>query len=307
MACSKTTELLSYPEFIERIRESVKETMGNGYRVDVNHVLKNNSIELDGLIILKENERISPNIYLNSYYDRYLEGEELDRLTGEMTGIYMDTTEEGEKEAVCLRYEFGEMKPCIVYRLVNYERNRRMLLEVPHIRFLDLAVTFHCLVKNNEEGIGTIRITNEHMQSWGTDIRELKEAAQRNTPLLFPPIVRSMDEIVQEMLGKDSADVQQVRQNYAQMYVLSNKKGINGAGCLLYSNLIKDLADRLESDFYILPSSIHEIILVMDNGQLNRDILKEMVFDVNRTQVPMEDVLSDTVYCYSREKDAISM
>ena len=336
MENGKTMELLGYQEFLTRMKDSVMVSFGTEYRVDINHVLKNNAIELDGLIILKENERITPNIYLNSYYERYVEGEELSKLVEEIIGIYMDTMEDGEKEALCLKYEFEEMKNCIIYRLVNYNKNSKLLQEVPHIRFLDLAITFHCLVKNNNEGIGTIRITNEHMMNWETNIEELKTFARANTPEIFPAVMKSMNDVILEILKKemkpmpyyqdadtednisnqldvsaeelmDSIKAGMEHQNCKEMYVLSNEKGINGASCLLYPDIIKELAEELETDFYILPSSIHEIILVMDNENINKYILKDMVLDVNRTQVPEEDILSDSVYFYSREKDAISM
>lgn len=336
MVNSKTIELLTYQDFMEEVKDSVKKSVGEEYSVNINHVIKNNSIELDGLVILKENERISPNIYLNSYYERYLEGEKLEDLVEDIVGIYMGTMDEGERETLCLRYEFDAMKSCIIYRLVNYEKNRKLLREVPHVCFLDLAVTFHCLVKNNKEGIGTIRITNEHMESWGTDIEELKEIARKNTPEIFPPVIKNMNEVILEIFEKDIKEmypaVNEIKQensqkdteksaekmldvmlegvgghNSADMYVLSNEKGINGASCMLYPGVIKEVAEQLGSDLYVLPSSIHEIILVKDNEHLNKKLLREMVFDVNRTQVPEEDILSNTVYYYSRTRDAISM
>lgn len=329
MENSNTIELMGFKKFLVTMKESVKEAVGEAYSVDINHVIKNNSIELDGLVILKENERITPNIYLNSYYERYIEGEKLADMTEEIIGIYIDTMEEGEREALCIRYEYNEMKSCIIYRLINYEKNRKLLEEVPHIRFLDLAVTFHCLVKNNEEGIGTIRITNEHMKSWNTNIEELKEIARINTPIIFPSVIKNMNEVILDFFKKDIQAISQNdneketeasaeellesmlegmgQSNSTDMYVISNEKGINGASCLLYPNGIKEFAEQLSTDFYILPSSIHEIILVKNNDHLNKNLLKEMVLDVNRTQVPEEEILSDSVYYYSRERDAISM
>jgi len=336
MSSNNTIELMEFEDFLATMKESVKEAIGEEYNVNISHVIKNNSIELDGLIILKENERVTPNIYLNSYYEDYLEGESIENMVEKIVGIYMDTMEEGERETLCIQYEFNEMKPCIIYRLVNFNKNRKLLQEVPHIRFLDLAVTFHCLVKNSEDGIGTIRITNEHLLSWETNIEELKEIARTNTPIIFPSVIKDMNEVILDIFKKDiqampkqdnetnqkdnSKEVElsaeklfevmlgDMRQrNTADMYVVSNTKGINGASCLLYPHVIKELAIQLNTDFYILPSSIHEIILVKDNEQLNKNVLKEMVLDVNRTQVPEEEILSDSVYYYSRERDAISM
>ena len=334
MVNNETIELMGFVEFLETIKESVKEVIGEQYNVDISHVIKNNSIELDGLIILRENERITPNIYLNSYYEKYLGGDSVEEMVEEIVGIYMNTMEDGEKESFGIQYEFNEMKSCIIYRLVNYDKNKKLLHEVPHFRFLDLAVTFHCLVKNSEDGIGMIRITNEHLKSWNTDLEELKEIAKTNTPNIFPSVVKNMNEVILDIFKKDiqlsgdsRTDLNETCKEFelsaedlleemltgmgehrsADMYVVSNTKGINGASCLLYPTVIKNLADQLSTDFYILPSSIHEIILVKDNGQLNKNLLNEMVQDVNRTQVPEEEILSNSVYFYSHERDLISM
>ncbi len=338
MEKNKTIQLLEFGEFLSLMKKSVKEAVGAGYQVEINHVIKNNSIELDGLVVLKDKECITPNIYMNIYYEKYLAGESVNEMVEDIIRIYKRSRENNEKNELHIRYELDEMESCIIFRLINYDKNRKLLMDVPYIQFMDLAVTFHCLVKNNEKSIGTIRITNEHMRNWKVDIGYLKEIARVNTPILFPPVIRNMNEILNEILqgegisssidyeetGEYSAiaaydspmegkDFYQVMSEEAEpaktntMYVITNAKGINGASCLLYPAVIKNLAQKLDSDLYILPSSIHEIIAVKANVTMNKKAFREMVFDVNRTQVPEEDILSDNVYFYSRERDAITL
>jgi hypothetical protein len=344
MEKKKEYQLMGYGEFLRSMKESVKEGMGGDYKVEINHVIKNNSLELDGLVILKDRERLTPNIYMNPYYEKYLGGETVKELTDEVIRIYRTTKEDGDKEDLHIRYELDRMKSCIIYRLINYDRNRKLLMEVPHIHFLDLAITFHCLIKSNEQGIGTIRITNEHINNWRIGLEELKDIAKVNTPGLFPSVIKNMNDIILDILRDDKdityddlrknplktqkmpekEEVQKTEQKDGEemlavlledikrkkdsdMYVISNTKGINGASCLLYPDLIKKLADELDSDLYILPSSIHEIIAVKANKEMIKSSFREMVFDVNRTQVPEEDILSDNVYFYSRERNAITM
>lgn len=342
MENNEAFQLPAFDEFLLLMKKSVEEAIGTGYKVEINHVIKNNSIELDGLIILKENERITPNIYMSTYYERYLAGVSAGELVEEIIRVYRNNREEGEKEDLHIRYELDEMKTRIIYRLVNYDRNSKLLSEVPHVHFMDLAVTFHCLIKNNEKGIATIRITNEHIRNWKINPEDLKKIARANTPLLFPPVIKKMDEIILDIFKKEqdefSADCGDssflnphgtagedlsrsyvddefyqsmtdnlTRQKTDSMYVITNIKGINGASCLLYPDVIKNLAQMLDADLYLLPSSIHEIIAIKAKGSVNKNVLREMVFDVNRTQVPDEDILSDNVYFYSRERNAITM
>jgi len=170
------------------------------------------------------------------------------------------------------------------------------------------------LVREDEEGIGTIRITNEHRKQWKVQLKELHELAADNTKRLFPVSIRSMEEVIRSMLmdemsGKEeelSVEMNLFVENSTnaehRMYILTNEKGINGASCLLYPNVLSEFAERFQSDFYLFPSSIHEVILVPAQDQKSSREYAEMVHEINATQVAKEEVLSDRVYFYSREK-----
>lgn len=320
MKKNQKSQFIGLDKFLLLIKDAVKEALGEGYNVEINHVIKNNSIELDGLIVLKDQECVSPNIYLNPYYEKYLAGTSLKKIAEEIIGIYRQRKENVHYANLQICYELNEMKSRIIYRLINYEKNRKLLKDVPHIPFLDLAVTFHCLVRNHENGIGTIRITNEHMKNWNIDMEYLKKVAGWNTPVLFPPVIRSINDLILELLQEDKSfscanpnnekylsDKHIFGEKSNTMYVISNEKGINGASCLLYPGIIKNLANKLNSDLFILPSSIHEIIAVKADGSISKKAFQEMVVEVNRTQVPKEDILSDNVYFYSRKRNAITL
>lgn len=309
-----------YNSFVNEITGMVKKMMGEGFSVRIYKVTKNNSLELDSLVLLREGKNFAPNIYLMPYYEAYVEGTSIKELADRLCGIYQhcNTPIVDEK----FSYSFEDMKPYIIYRLVSYDKNKKLLENVPHIKYLDLAITFHCLVRDDEEGIGTIRVTNEHTQQWKATLQELHALAINNTIRLFPPTIRSMEEVIKGMLAdefitgeEDDLSVELLdrfisnnsNSSKQKMYILSNQKGINGASCLIYENVLQEFANQIYSDFYILPSSIHEIILVPYEKDITIEKLTEMVKDVNRTQVAGDEVLSDRVYFFSRENNAISM
>jgi hypothetical protein len=246
-----------------------------------------------------------------------MEGVSLKELANKLCGIYHNCTAPIADEHFSYAYE--DMKTNIIFRLVNYEKNKKLLEKVPHVKYLDLAVTFHCLVHNDRNGIGTIRITNEHLELWNISIEELQTLAAGNTIKRFPPKIRSMEEVIKQMISDEaghevvSEDLQDTLfrdendTNQSKMYILSNSQGINGATCLIYLNVLKKFSEQIQSDLFILPSSIHEVILVPYDKSILKNSLVEMVNDVNRTQVACDEVLSDKVYYYSREKDAISV
>lgn len=327
MPTNRLTNFMSFEEFIIVIKSKIEEILGDDYDIHFNHVLKNNSIELDGLVILRAGSSISPSIYLNSYYEAYLASVSIEFIVENIMNEYKKSIIDERMNQFSIPYNFNEMKSNIIFRLVNYEKNKNMLNTVPFVPFLDLAITFHCLVKHNEDGIGTIRINNELMKYWDISIEELKKLGKENTTRLFPPVIQTMNEIVNHILINNASNGFMERDEYdvfnkeidlenrlknrdgydtKDMFVLTNKKGINGASCLLYPNILNDLAEKLDSDLYILPSSIHEIILVEKDNSFEKEDLIRMVKDINLTQVPIEDVLSNNVYVYSRLKDSIS-
>ena len=314
---------VSYASFVDDITEMVKCRLGREYDINVIKVTKNNSIELDSLVIREKGRNFAPNIYLLPYYEAYMDGVSLQELTSRVCAASNHySTPFPEKN---LELSMKEMRENIVIRLVNYDKNKKLLESIPYIKYLDLAVIFHCLVHNVEEGLGTIRITNEHLELWGITIEEMKSLALKNTMKKFPAIIRSMEEVIGELLIEELTETslpsdlqeeidlfkQETRQlreenGSTNMYILSNNKGINGATCILYKNVLKQFAEQLQSDLFILPSSIHEVILIPYHNSISYQQLTKMVQEVNLTQVAGDEVLSDKVYYYSRLKNVIT-
>lgn len=309
-----------YATFIDNFAAQVKDMMGEDYIARIIKVTKNNALELDSLVLMKEGRNFAPNIYLLPYYESYMEGTDITELATRVCAICNNCTSPVKHND--FTYHFEAMKPNIIYRLVNYEMNKKLLNQIPHLRYLDLAVTFHCLVHDDHDGIGTIRITNEHLQQWNASVKDLNKLAISNTNKLFPPVIRSMEEVIRSMFREEYPDDlcnmlsdeavndmldSAVMSGGHRMYILSNTKGINGATSLLYKNTLRNFSEQIRSDLYILPSSIHEVILVPYDKSISMEALVSMVQDVNRTQVSCDEVLSDSVYFYSRENNAITM
>lgn len=306
-----------YAAFVDEICNIMKEKMGQEYSIRVYTVTKNNNLELDSLVILKEGKSFSPNIYLLPYYEAYRQGVSMDELADRLYKSYNQSTMSIVSDN--FSFSFHDLKSSIIYRVVSFERNDKLLERIPYIKYLDLAITFHCLVRDDEDGIGTIRITNEHMLSWKTSLQELYNLAVENTQRLFPSCISSMDEVIRGMLLEEHAQdnlsgdlLDEIIQGDKQsdkhrMYILTNKRSINGATCLLYDNVLHEFANSIQSDLFILPSSIHEVILVPYSENMSIESLTEMVKDVNRTQVAYDEVLSDRVYFYSRAHKGITM
>lgn len=298
---------MTYQEFKKNIILAITERLGSAYQVALQDIIKNNDTHLDGLTILSENSNVSPTIYLNYYYEQYTNGKAFSAVCEDILHSYYHNV---PKQKIDIRFftNYENVKHRIVYKLVSSSRNKELLKQVPHILFLDMALIFNCFIDFPSECSGaTILIYNHHLDFWHISAEELYVLALQNTPKLLPYQVQNMSDIVSDFLDSDTAD--DFRDTFTQtpMYILSNNTKLNGAGCILYEHLMEDLSNRLRSDFYILPCSIHEVLLIPVEHISSFEELTSTVCEVNTTQLTPEEILSDHVYHYSRNTGKITI
>lgn len=297
---------MEFTNFTTLVQREVEKRAGENYRVKLNDVMKNNGVVLRGITLMQDDSNISPTIYLNPYYDVYENG---DTTLGTVIDEVIDTYERNKiNRSIDMKFflNYETVRSRIIFKLINTEKNRELLRDVPYIPFHDLSIVFQCLVSEERFGNASILIHNVHLQLWKVNARELYECALENTPLLQGYELADMNTVLEEMKalgGIDDEEIEDMQQE-VPMYVLSNKSRINGASCILYKDILKDFAMVVDKDLYVLPSSIHEVILLPSDGTQESEQLKEMVREINQSQVEKEEVLSDSVYYYRRSDDS---
>lgn len=293
---------MNYEEFICRIQAEVKEKIGDKARVERRRITKNNGVELEGITITEEGEKISPMIYLEEYFHIYERGGQIFRIAEDILRMY-EKSRESIPKAPDFYTNFEKVKPRLACKLVNYERNAKQLTRVPHVRCLDLALVFYYVLEEEELGKGTILIYNSHLNMWGVTREQLYETARRNTPGLLPYELKGMRELLEDTIE----NAEDLSEEELPMYVLSNRERYFGAVNLIYDSILSEIGRKIGDDFYILPSSVHECIIVPAGAKAAKEELANMVWDINRTQVLPEEVLSDNVYFYERTNHRLSM
>lgn len=291
---------MKYENFLEEVKECVAKLCPDNI-VRIEKILKNNSYELDGLIIMREGADASPAIYLNNYYNDYINGCPIEDIAGKIVeldcrsrlDITIDINEYGN---------FKIMRKRIIYKLINFQKNSTLLNKVPHRKYLDFAIVYLCIVNENDGSCATWLITNDFLKIWNVDEDELFETASGNTCCEMPVLIKSMPEIIKELMADNyKEEIQDYDEFYNEerprMYVATNIQKLFGACVILYPDVLIDFASQYGS-FYILPSSIHEVIFVPDDGEICPDELRNMVQEVNHTQVEVYEFLSDEVYYY---------
>ena len=304
--------MMNYELFKEIVVEKFKDYLPDEYKnmnLDVHPVARVNQT-LDGLS-LRDNTKefnISPTIYLNDMYKHYLENENLDIVLNEAADRMLHAIKEAPIESM----DFSTAKDNIVFQLINTEQNKEMLKGMPHRQFQDLSIIYRWVIANDKEGMQSTVVHNSLAEKIGMTEEELFRAAAENTKRILPPTVKSMNEVMRDMFIKDGMPTEIADMmigeipSDSQMYVISNESGINGAASMMYEDNLYKLANELDSDLYIMPSSVHEVIAVSTNlGDPNE--LAAMVTEINMDQVSLDERLSNQVYHYDKDLRKLSL
>lgn len=288
---------MDYQQFIQVIEKEVKENVKKDVKVCMHTVIKNNGKERQGITLSEQGVNISPTIYLEEYYEKFRDGKSVKDITDSILKLYEEVRFHHSWEASCVQ-EYETVKDKIVYKLIGEKRNAELLLKVPHVQFLDLAMVFYVILELDQHGTATMLIRKENLEAWGITEEVLRKQAVQNTPRILPAKFSTMKSVIAEMMGEESGE----EEEEDNMFILSNCVRNNGACCILYPNVLEQIGCRLQENYYVLPSSIHEVIIIPESVSPLKEDLEEMIQEINMTQVAREEILSDHPYYYKREE-----
>lgn len=285
---------MKYQQFVMTVQEKTASILGDSVTVRPHTTLKNNGKERIGLTITDRYAIISPTIYLEEYYEQFLKGNPVDQIADHVAQLYHDVKFEHTWEVNSIK-QFHKMRTKLAYKLIHTQKNEVLLRTLPHIPFLDLSIVFYILFDADDSGTATIPVTTELMKLWGISLEELYNYAHQNTFQLLPSDFKPMRHVICDLLEKpyDTSDVE------GPMYILTNTIRAFGASCILYETLLENIGKIFKENFYILPSSIHEVIIIPESQCPPQEDLDEMITEINETQVAEEEVLSDHAYYYN--------
>lgn len=301
---------MTYEAFKLQLIKNLQEFFPTGTRISVRQFSHNNHILLDGLTILEPGSNVSPAIYLNHYYENYQKGSSFATLQSQILSYYFDHC---GVQAVDTSFftHFDNVRPRIAYKLIHYEKNKGLLEEIPHFPYLDLAIIFYCLIPSGRPNYTSILIYNEHLAYWDIPKETLLGLAQKNTPALLPHTFDPLADLLLpglSLLPEEDRHtaLETLDSEIVPMYVLTNRQRLNGACCMLYPDVLKQAADLLHDSLYILPSSIHEVIILPASRAGDPSELAELVKEINLAEVSPEEILSDCVYQYNQDDGQVS-
>lgn len=293
---------MNYENFILEVKSRV-ECLCSDAKVSVERVVKNNSLTLDGIVIRREGESLTPTIYLNGMYGEFRSGKTLDDIIEEI--ICIDKTQRMNCD-IDINYfsNFELVKESIFAKLINKEKNEELLKRLPHREFLDLAIVYYGMYEGFSDGVGTWNITKEILEAYSIDEDVLHQTAMNNSIQKRPYFIKNMLELLEEIMPEEDfaqyIDEDMMLERRNPMYVMSNEDKTLGAITVLYPGVLNAFYEK-HGNFYVLPSSIHEVILIPVSEGIEERELQNMVEEVNRLALKQEEFLSDNVYIYEGE------
>lgn len=290
---------MNITSFTNQIVCFLQEQLGEEYHVFSRKVTKNNGVALTGIVARRENINSFPTIYIDDYYRKNVSEEEVQSIALKMAERLRLAD---LKQSIDLSdfTDFEKAKTRLSFKLINTGKNKALLADIPNRPFFNLSIVYFYLIEKAPfEGKATVLIRRSHMDTWNITETELYKAACMNAPQLLPSRIENMNEALEGIFPPE------LFEDLIPMYVLTNSEKLFGASCILYRDELKSFAAKMNSDIFILPSSVHEMILIPKRPDLNQSAFLDIVAEVNHSQVPEEDVLADSVFFYNKKEDAL--
>ncbi len=290
-------------KFYEDITTAVQKHLGDDWTAELlTNVTKNNGTNRVAMVLYKNDDKIRPQIYLEKYYEDYQRGKELQEIVEEVLKMYRIAMKDINPKNLERLEEWTNIKERLALRIVSKERNQEELYNLVYEEICDLVAIATICVERNGEGVKSIRITQDLARKWNVSNEEILEAAKENTVTLFPPKIQDLYEFVQDMVDISKEELSQDRKSFPDLQILTNDLCINGASVILYDSFMKEVYERFGGKFIILPSSVHEVLVVPLEDSVYIPYLQEVVESINQRFVAEDEILSDNVYMYDGEK-----
>ena len=298
--------------FAEGVTQQIKDYLPEDYQdmqCEILEQQKNNGVVLTGMILNMPGQQIAPVVYMEPFYDQVRKGEPMDQIMNRIADVCRQSLSVRELPETLDFTDYDSVKDHLTVQVINTKANQRMLPGVPHKEMEDLSVI--CRIEFPSpagEGVGSVKVTHELMSQWGVRPQDVYQKAVENAVKKSPPVLMSMNDVMMEMMGNPSETKNLLQLEEGAefpkegMYVLSNPMRLDGASVLAYPNLQEQLESVFPQGCYLLPSSLHELIIVPKDIGASPKELGEMVREVNQKEVARDEILSDRVYEFDKEK-----
>ena len=287
--------MMNFDEFLEATRTRVQEELPDT-QVKIQQVNKLQGESYVGISVQPEGAAAAATFNIGPAFERYQadpsqENAILDKIASDAKQVSAAIPVFEVNNIT----DYESAKSHLVMQVVPVEPNKEMLENIPHKTVEDIAVVYRVELPHPEDSSATTLVTNQLLDQYGVTPDQLHADAVAAQLANHPPVLKNMSEMMAEMSG-GMFDMPE-----SPMWVATVEGGMNGASVTQLPDFLQEAADRLGGDFFVLPSSVHEVLFIRDDGSFERDQLESMVRGVNATEVSEADFLSDSVYHYDSD------
>lgn len=300
---------MSFEEFRENILQEIRARADGAFQVKKHDVIRNNNVKQAGIaVVVKEETDIGPCVYLDEFYREYeSDGMKFDEIVDEVYRLILKYDEDMPDVDLSGFRNWETVQKDVYAKLINAEQNKELLEKIPHRDFMDLAVVYYAIARDQaQEDIGTILIYNGHMEIWGQEEENLYQTAMMNMRADGQADFMTIETVVKHILPGIAFPKKDGNASHdTDMYILTNHRRRFGAAEILDKKTLRMVADKVGDGFIVLPSSAHETIILPPKDATEYEGLAAKVREVNDTQVDAEERLSYHVYVYSRDEEML--
>ena len=309
-------EMIAEKVYAEGVAKDIRNFLPAKYEnaeFQVMQMNKNNGVQMVGVQVRLQEENVCPVVYVEPFFNEIRLGEPVEKVMNEIAKCMEEAGNAPFVHNGINPMDYDSVKEHLAVMLVNTQANKRMLQEMPHENIEDLsAICYVDFPVESNDGKATMKVKNEHLKMWNVDAKEMFHQARANTQPVNTPILQSMDEMMLSIFNEEGHATNLLDENvdfgfrsHDMLYALTNVEKQYGASMITQPEVLNKLEQLFPEGFYVLPSSVHEVLIVPDNGEMEPKMLGEMVREVNKNEVERQEVLSDRVYSYDKEKHQI--
>ena len=296
---------ISYARFLILLTECLKKRCDKGCCFQQYEKLATNGVVKRFLTIKNGGVDVLPCIWMDEFYSAYVNNKmSLSDIAEEIFQSYKQNGMDCPINASRFM-DWNKIRQGIRCRLINIEKNKILLSGVPHRDILDMSIVYYYWVTITDSVEGIINISNQHMKFWNADEKILYSEAWQNMHEAGEADVRNIIDRISSTL--DMPQTKDINRLNGQMYVLSTTNRLYGAVYMTDLEKMAEIAERMDCDLWILPSSIHEVILIPCSYTDDAKKLADMVCEINKTELSAEEFLSSHVYYFNRKTARISI
>ena len=285
-------------DFETFMNEAIKEMRDRFPDFDISkqEVSKLQGESYTGMAVRPENSEIGATLNLKDFYEALGSGMFLEDVMDSIERSVVSAVRHMPHYDARVLEDYDRMKDALTVDLVPVAGNEEKLAQIPHKNVEDMALVYRFEEESSVYGSASILVTNEMLAVYDITADQLHEDAMKAAVQNRPAKLHNMNDVMRDMMG-DMSGLFPMNEP-SPLWVATVEGGQNGAGVIQYPGFLDQAAEALGGDFYVLPSSVHEVLLVADDGSMELSYLEEMVRSVNETEVSPAERLSDNVYHY---------